>query len=514
MAEKMLKFVSLSRQAGDKRAADERRHDFHEIQNELAIPNAARQSSRCSQCGVPFCQTGCPLHNAIPDWLALAAEGRLEEAWQLSSSTNNFPEICGRICPQDRLCEGNCVIEKGFDSVTIGAVERYITDTAFEKGWVKAIRPVRERAESIGIIGAGPGGLAAAEELRAALDGTWKTVLLNQFHDILPGSSIKEVYDDARVQMDGVRADAMRAIQRGMAWLAERVAAGAGAADAARGADRLVVFNPASTPQSGTLATEDGHVMAVRVPPLGIRVIEPAKAPRPDERDAARVEGGRTLCNGFLRATIDDAGRIAELRRADDGRLANACDAHGTPLPMNQLAIYVDRPRRWEAWDIDRDYQEQVTRVMSHAERIVAERSGPLAAEIVVERALGKASRIVQRYRLVAGSPRLDIVTDVEWHEEQVLLRALFPCGVRTRRATFGIQFGHIERATHDNTTWERAQFEVPGLLRSGRVLCSGQATARRVRSCGSTQKSAKHFMRAAATATAGADCNSRSRRR
>ncbi len=346
--------------------------------------------------------------------------------------------------------------------------------TYTSQAWIKEANRRAEcmlrLAEALACARAGVEGDArAAEELRAALDGTWKTVLLNQFHDILPGSSIKEVYDDARVQMDGVRADAMRAIQRGMAWLAERVAggvgagAGAGTPDAARGADRLVVFNPASTPQSGVIATEDGKVMAVRVPALGIQVIEPAKAPVPESRDAARVEGGRTLCNGFLRATIDDAGRIAELRRADDGRLANAGDAHGTPLPMNQLALYVDRPRRWEAWDIDRDYQEQVTRVMTHAERITVERSGPLAAEIVVERPLGKASRIVQRYRLVAGSPRLDVVTDVDWHEEQVLLRTLFPCGVRTRRATFGIQFGHIERATHDNTTWERAQFEVPG---------------------------------------------------
>ncbi len=105
--------------------------------------------------------------NNIPDWLKLTAEGRLEEAYEVSSATNNFPEICGRICPQDRLCEGNCVIEKGFESVTIGAVERHITDTAFAKGWVKPLRPRQERPQSVGIIGAGPGGLAAAEMLRA-----------------------------------------------------------------------------------------------------------------------------------------------------------------------------------------------------------------------------------------------------------------------------------------------------------------------------------------------------------
>ncbi len=167
MAEKMLKFVGLSRQFGDKRPAAERRQDFREIQADLANSNAARQSSRCSQCGVPFCQTGCPLHNHIPDWLALATEGRLEEAWQLSSQTNNFPEICGRICPQDRLCEGACVLEvSSHGGVTIGAVERFLTETAFANGWVQAVRPAVEQAKSVGIIGAGPAGLAAAEELR------------------------------------------------------------------------------------------------------------------------------------------------------------------------------------------------------------------------------------------------------------------------------------------------------------------------------------------------------------
>ena len=166
MPERMLQFVRLDQQTPHKRDSTARRVDFDEIYAEFVPAKAAEQASRCSQCGVPFCQIHCPLSNNIPDWLKLTAEGRLEEAYEVASATNNFPEICGRICPQDRLCEGNCVIERGFDSVTIGAVERYITDTAFEQGWVKPIRPVRERAESVGIVGAGPGGLAAAEELR------------------------------------------------------------------------------------------------------------------------------------------------------------------------------------------------------------------------------------------------------------------------------------------------------------------------------------------------------------
>jgi len=167
--QKMLKFVSVSKETPEKRDASSRTHDFDEIYREFAASKAAEQASRCSQCGVPYCQSHCPLHNNIPDWLRLTAEGRLPEAYEISQATNTFPEICGRICPQDRLCEGNCVIEQsGHGTVTIGAVEKYITDTAWEEGWVQPIRPAMERPESVGIIGAGPGGLAAADVLRRA----------------------------------------------------------------------------------------------------------------------------------------------------------------------------------------------------------------------------------------------------------------------------------------------------------------------------------------------------------
>ena len=167
MAGKMLQFVKLGHAMPRKREAAARRSDFREIFNEYKPAEAAAQSSRCSQCGVPFCQVHCPVHNNIPDWLKLTAEGRLEEAYEISSATNNFPEICGRICPQDRLCEGNCVIEQsGHGTVTIGSVEKYITDTAWQKGWVKPVKPPRESAKSVGIVGAGPAGLAAAEQLR------------------------------------------------------------------------------------------------------------------------------------------------------------------------------------------------------------------------------------------------------------------------------------------------------------------------------------------------------------
>ena len=167
MTNKMLKFTNIDSQNPRKRSIDERKQDFKEIYSEFINKKAKEQSSRCSQCGVPFCQVHCPLHNNIPDWLKLTAEGRLEEAHELAHSTNNMPEICGRICPQDRLCEGNCVIEKsGHGTVTIGSVEKYITDTAWEKGWIKPIKIKKQKDQSVGIIGAGPAGLACAEELR------------------------------------------------------------------------------------------------------------------------------------------------------------------------------------------------------------------------------------------------------------------------------------------------------------------------------------------------------------
>ena len=167
MSNKMLKFVKIGQQTPSKRDVVNRKQDFNEIYKDFIHQKAGEQSSRCSQCGVPFCQVHCPLSNNIPDWLKLTAEGRLKEAYELAQSTNNMPEVCGRICPQDRLCEGNCVIEQsGHGTVTIGSVEKYITDNAWEQGWVNPIKIKNEKNQSVGIIGAGPAGLAAAEQLR------------------------------------------------------------------------------------------------------------------------------------------------------------------------------------------------------------------------------------------------------------------------------------------------------------------------------------------------------------
>ncbi|MDF0487821.1 NAD(P)-dependent oxidoreductase [Sphingomonas sp. H39-1-10] len=165
--DQLLKFVERAQSYPAKRDAADRAEDFREIANRYSAPAAEDQAGRCSQCGVPYCSVHCPLHNHIPDWLRLTAEGRLREAYELSNSTSTMPEICGRICPQDRLCEGNCVIEfSGHGAVTIGSVEKFITDTAWEEGWVEPLVPGLARGQSVAVIGAGPAGLSAAEYLR------------------------------------------------------------------------------------------------------------------------------------------------------------------------------------------------------------------------------------------------------------------------------------------------------------------------------------------------------------
>ena len=179
MTDKMLKFISVERKMPDKRAADARRDDFSEIYGDFIKDKAMEQASRCSQCGVPFCQNHCPLQNNIPDWLMLTAEGRTEEAYRVSAETNSMPEICGRICPQDRLCEGSCVIEQStHGTVTIGAVERYLTDTAWTEGWVEPLTARTELPLSVGIVGAGPAGLAAAESLR---EQGWQVTVYDRY---------------------------------------------------------------------------------------------------------------------------------------------------------------------------------------------------------------------------------------------------------------------------------------------------------------------------------------------
>ncbi len=145
---------------------EKRIKDFQEIYSQFDKNDSIEQSSRCSQCGIPYCQIHCPLNNNIPDWLRYIAEGRLEEAYQVSASTNAFPEVCGRVCPQDRLCEGNCVVEQaGFGAITIGNLEKYLTEIAWEKGWVKNLSSQNQYKQKVAIIGSGPAGMAASAYL-------------------------------------------------------------------------------------------------------------------------------------------------------------------------------------------------------------------------------------------------------------------------------------------------------------------------------------------------------------
>jgi len=172
MSDLMQQFVRIGRLMPDKRDAERRLDDFGEIYGDYSTTGAAEQASRCEQCGIPYCQIHCPLQNNIPDWLKLTAEGRLEEAYAISQATNTFPEICGRICPQDRLCEGSCVLEQSrHDTVTIGSIERFITDTAWERGWAQPPQPLQEIDRSVGIIGAGSASMDTRSMFMTATTG-------------------------------------------------------------------------------------------------------------------------------------------------------------------------------------------------------------------------------------------------------------------------------------------------------------------------------------------------------
>ncbi len=158
-------FLDLSRKGPAKVEAEVRKERFAEIYEPFKPARAAKQSHRCLECGNPYCSWKCPVHNHIPDWLKLVAEGNIIEAVELSHQTNSLPEVCGRVCPQDRLCEGACTLNDGFGAVTIGAVEKYVTDTAIAMGWEPNLDNVIKTAKKVAVIGAGPAGLACADVL-------------------------------------------------------------------------------------------------------------------------------------------------------------------------------------------------------------------------------------------------------------------------------------------------------------------------------------------------------------
>jgi len=163
--DKNLQFVEIKRMDPDVISPTKRKKNYKEIYGHYSSQIAAEQSGRCIECGNPYCEWKCPVHNYIPQWLKLISENKLFEAADLSHQTNSLPEICGRICPQDRLCEGACTLNDGFGAITIGSIEKYITDEAINQGWKPNISNIKKNKYKVGIIGAGPAGLACADVL-------------------------------------------------------------------------------------------------------------------------------------------------------------------------------------------------------------------------------------------------------------------------------------------------------------------------------------------------------------
>jgi glutamate synthase (NADPH/NADH) small chain len=161
----VFQFLDVQRSDPFKKAASDRIREFAEIYHNFDVQQAAQQADRCLECGNPYCEWKCPVHNFIPNWLKLVAEGNLGEAVEMAHKTNTLPEVCGRVCPQDRLCEGACTLATGFGAVTIGSIEKFITDTALESGWKPDMSQVQDSGKRVAIIGAGPAGLGCADIL-------------------------------------------------------------------------------------------------------------------------------------------------------------------------------------------------------------------------------------------------------------------------------------------------------------------------------------------------------------
>ncbi|MFI2436161.1 alpha-mannosidase [Streptomyces sp. NPDC018693] len=272
------------------------------------------------------------------------------------------------------------------------------------------------------------------------LDRLWKTVLLHQFHDILPGSSIAWVHREAE-------AEYARVAKELEALTAEAITAlGPGS-----GAGGSRVFNTSPYDRAEVVRTPEGAPVYTEVPANGSAPLAGgAEPPRP-----VIVTEGRVLDNGLVRIQVAGDGTLSSVYdlRADREVLAD---------PGNLLRLHTDLPNNWDAWDIDKHYKNRWTDLLD-AESVTVVEEDPLIGAIRVERAFGKGSRITQTITVRAGSPRVDIVTDIDWHETEKILKAAFPVDIRAPHSSAEIQFGHVQRPTHTNTTWEAARFEVSG---------------------------------------------------
>lgn len=290
------------------------------------------------------------------------------------------------------------------------------------------------------------------------LDRVWKTVLLHQFHDILPGSSIAWVHREARDTYEEVRAE--------LADLVAEAVTELGAADG------LVALN-SSPYDRGQVIELDAEASAVlpsgaqsqpldegrtavfaRSPGLGAGLLDGSAVPEREAVTSRTADGGFVLDNGLLRVTVDRDGLIAAVRDLDAHREVIA-PGHRA----NLLQLHPDHPNHWDAWDIDRHYRRSRTD-LTDAESVELVEEGPLRTAVRVVRTFGK-SRLVQEIRLAAGSRQVDIETEVDWQESEKVLKAAFPLDVHAERSTAEIQFGHVHRATHDNTGWDAARFEI-----------------------------------------------------
>ena len=165
MSQNLFQFIEVERVDPQKKRIERRRHEFVEIYHPFQQSQVQMQADRCLDCGNPYCEWKCPVHNYIPDWLQLANEGRIVEAAELCHQTNSLPEVCGRVCPQDRLCEGACTLNNDYGAVTIGSIEKYIVDTALQMGWRPDLSKVIPTGKRVAVVGAGPAGLGCADVL-------------------------------------------------------------------------------------------------------------------------------------------------------------------------------------------------------------------------------------------------------------------------------------------------------------------------------------------------------------
>jgi len=285
-----------------------------------------------------------------------------------------------------------------------------------------------------------------------ALDRAWKLLLLNQFHDIIPGSSIHWVYEDCKVDYPNVEKIALAVRAAGMEFLASKV-------NTSDFTDPVIAFNSLSQNRSEVIELDSGDLVYAETPQCGYTVLEAKDASTPDWVSEVCAEelndGSVVIDNGLIRIHIDDQGHIVSFVDEDADREVITKGKKG-----NLFQIHKDYPNRWNAWDVDVFYRDECTDLDSGGS-IKLVKASPLRAVVEVTRAFGKSS-YTQEIVVSAGTKRVDFHTDIDWQERDRLLKVAFPVEVSCLRATYEIQYGHVERNTHSNTSWDMAKFEVP----------------------------------------------------